>query len=244
VSQYTFGDDRSAVERLGLVAAAYEPVSRAFLTANAPHTTEVALDLGCGPAFSTQLLMEVCRPNTLVGIDSSAEFVQEAQGRLPGVRFVTHDVTTVPIPGAPAGLIYARLLLAHVPDPFGVVQGWLSQLLPAGILLIEDLEEVINPPGPLQEYEEVSTQIVRAGGGLMYAGAALAYLGGSCQPVTVPGALAARIYLFNIRRWRHAPTLAVGEEQLKELEKGLAGLVQDDQGTAVSWVVRQLSVHP
>ncbi len=242
MSRYTFGDDWSAFERLGLVATAYEAASRAFLQANSPQATEVALDLGCGPAFSTQLLREVFRPKTLVGIDSSAEFVQVAQRRLPEARFVTHDVTTMPLPGGPAGLIYARLLLAHVPDPVAVVHGWMSELVPGGILLIEDLEEALNPPGPLREYEGVSTQIVRSGGGLMYAGAVLGHLGGTLQAVTVPGALAARIYLFNVRHWRNALTPPVDHDQLKELETGLVGVVEDDQTSTVSWVVRQLSI--
>jgi len=34
MARYTFGDDTPAVERLALVAQAYEPVSRAFLAAN------------------------------------------------------------------------------------------------------------------------------------------------------------------------------------------------------------------
>jgi trans-aconitate 2-methyltransferase len=241
VSKYTFGDDRSALERLRLVAEAYDPVSRAFLATHAPQSAPLALDLGCGPAFSTQLLMDVCAPNAVIGIDGSAEFIQVARERLPEVRFETHDVTANPLPGAPAELIYSRLLLAHVPDPVAVAQGWLSQLLPGGILLVEDLEAVIDPPGPLREYEEVSTRIVRSGGGLMYAGAMLSDQGGEAHRVTVPGALAAKIYLFNVRRWRRDPTVPVSEDHLGELEERLVGVVGDDHGTTVSWVVRQLA---
>jgi hypothetical protein len=106
--------------------------------------------------------------------------------------------------------------------------------------LIEDLEDVIDPPGPLREYESVSEQIVRAGGGLMYAGAVLADLGGDAQRVTVPGRLAAQIYLFNVRRWRQTPDPPVNDGQLGELEAGLVEIATDDRGTDVSWIVRQL----
>lgn len=242
VSQYTFGDDRPALERLRLVAAAYEPVSSAFLAANSPATVDVALDLGCGPAFSTQLLAEVCAPGTLIGVDSSAEFLESARGRLPKAQFVRHDVTATPLPGSPARLLYSRLLLAHLPDPAAVVGRWLSQLQPDGVLLIEDLDEVLNPPGPLRRYEEVSTRIVHTGHGSMYGGAALAHLGGETHPVTVPGYLAARIYLFNVRRWLRSPAASVPEEGLEELEQGLMGLVRDDRGNTVTWVVRQLAI--
>jgi len=243
VSRYTFGDDRPASERLRLVAEAYEPVSRRFLATHAPQSVDLALDLGCGPGFSTQLLIDVCNPMALIGIDSSPEFLQAARQRLPHVRFKTHDVTTNPLPGAPAELIYARLLLAHVPDPVAVAKGWLSQLRPGGCLLIEDLEGVIDPPGPLQRYEEVSRQIVRSGGGTMDAGALLADLGGETRPVTVPGALAAEIYLSNVRRWRSDPSVPGGEDLLRELEVGLVGVMDDDRGATVSWLVRQLSIQ-
>lgn len=243
VSRYTFGDDRSASDRLRLVATAYEPVSRSFLTANALPPAKVALDLGCGPAFTTELPSEVCRPEMLVGIDSSDVFVATARARLPHVRFETHDVSVLPLPGALADLIYARLLLAHIADPGAIARRWLSQLAPGGRLLIEDLEGVINPPGPLRDYESVSADIVRSGGGLMYAGAALADMGGTSTPVTVPGGLAARIYLFNVRHWLEMPDLPVPDAQLRDLEGGLVDLSMDDRGTEVSWMVRQLVVR-
>jgi len=240
VHRYTFGDDRPATDRLRLVASAYEPVSRSFLIANALPRPEVAIDLGCGPAFTTELLDGACRPGTLVGIDSSDAFVALARTRLPGVRFETHDVSQLPLPGAPADLIYARLLLAHVAEPKALAERWLSQLAPGGRLLIEDLEGVINPPGPLRDYEAISASIVRSGGGLMYAGAALADLGGVSTPVTVPGALAATIYLFNVRHWLKASDLPVTDSQLRALEGGLVDLSKNDRGTTVSWMVRQL----
>lgn len=237
-----FGDDPPASDRLRLVATAYEPVSRSFLVANALPPPEVALDLGCGPGFTTELLGEVCRPKTLVGIDSSDSFVAAARARLPGFRFETHDVSNPPLPGAPADLIYARLLLAHIAEPEAITQSWLSQLAPGGRLLIEDLEGVTNPPGPLRDYENISVNIVRSGGGLMYAGASLADLGGASTPVTVPGALAARIYLFNVRHWLKMPNLPVTDAQLRDLEGGLVEISTNDQGSYVSWTVRQLVV--
>ena len=239
VGKYTFGDDRQAADRLRLVATAYEPVSRAFLTGHALPRPEMALDLGCGPAFTTQLLREACQPGALIGIDASDAFVAAARARLPGVRFETHDVSTLPLPGAPADLIYARLLLAHMAQPEAVARRWLSQLAPGGKLLIEDLEGVINPPGPLHDYEDISTAIVRSGGGLMYAGAALAHLGGVSTPVTVPGTLAARIYLFNVRHWLETPDLPVSDAQLQDLEGGLVEMSENDRGAHVSWIVRQ-----
>jgi SAM-dependent methyltransferase len=244
VSGYRFGVDRSAADRLRLVATAYDPVSRPFLADHALPRPGVAIDLGCGPAFTTELLSEVCRPGTIVGLDTSEAFVATARVRLPGVRFETHDATELPLPGAPADIIYARLLLAHLAEPHAVARRWRSQLTPGGRLLIEDLESVVNPPGPLQEYEDVSARIVGSGGGLMYAGAALSDLGGVVNPVTVPEALAARIYLFNVRHWLETPNLPVTEVLLRDLERDLVEIANHDSASRVSWNVRQLVLTP
>ena len=244
MSNYRFGADQSAADRLRLVAAAYEPVSRPFLVANAPLSPNVALDLGCGPAFTTELLRDVCDPQTIVGIDSSETFVAAARVRLPAVRFEQHDVTKLPLPGTPADVIYARLLLAHLAEPRVIAQRWRSALAPGGRLLIEDLEGVINPAGPLHDYEEISARIVRSGGGRMYAGAELADLGGMVTPVTVPGALAAMIYLFNVRHWQETSGLPVTDVELRDLGHGLMKTTADDKGSTVSWQVRQLVLEP
>lgn len=240
VSAYRFGIDQAAADRLGLVAAAYDSVSRQFLAANASPIPRVALDLGCGPGFTTELLYEVVRPEKVIGIDASEAFIANARSRLPAGQFETLDVTELPLPGAPADVIYARLLLAHLADPEAVAQGWRTQLAPRGRLLIEDLDGVVNPVGPLLDYEDLSARIVRSGGGLMYAGAALAELGGMVQPVTVPGSLAARIYLFNVRHWLHSPGLPVTDAELRDVEQGLLRTVENRDSDSVSWMVRQL----
>ena len=78
----------------------------------------------------------------------------------------------------------------------------------------------------------------------MYAGAELADLGGRVKSVTVPGALAAMIYLFNVRHWRETPGLPVTDAQLRDLEHGLKETTADDNGCTVSWQVRQLVLEP
>lgn len=240
VSEYRFGIDQAAADRLELVAAAYESMSRQFLTAHALPLARVAVDLGCGPGFTTELLCEAVKPERVIGIDASEPFIASARSRLPAGRFQTHDVTELPLPGAPADVIYARLLLAHLAEPEAIVQGWLSQLTPGGRLLIEDLDGVVNPVGPLHDYEDLSARIVRSGGGLMYAGAELSGLGGVVSQVTVPAALAARIYLFNVRHWINSPGLPVTDAELRDLEQGLVRTVDDSHSDSVSWLVRQL----
>jgi trans-aconitate 2-methyltransferase len=242
VVRYTFGDDDPAVQRLALVSSAYELVSRSFLAEHSPADVDVALDLGCGPGFSTELVDDVCAPRTLIGLDSSPQFLDKARARLPAARFETHDVAVTPLPGAPATVVYARLLLAHLPAPLGIAERWRTALGPRGVLLIEDLEDIETPPGPLRTYDEVSADIVRGGGGLMYAGPELARLGGRCTAVNVPAAVAATIYLFNVRRWLAEPKTRVAQGRLEDLAAGLGMIAHDDGSEKVSWIVRQLAI--
>jgi trans-aconitate 2-methyltransferase len=239
--RYTFGDDDPAGQRLQLVAEAYRPTSESFVTRHAPRSVASALDLGCGPGFSTQLLARLCRPRQLLGIDASPSFVELARQRVPDAEFAVHDTTVTPLPGAPATMIYARLLLAHLADPLAVARRWQGELSVDGKLLIEDLEDVTAPAGPLRDYEAWSTDMVRSGGGSMYAGRALAGLGGSCVDVKVPARLAATISLFNVERWSAEEPEGRRRGRLDELARGLAKVAAAGSGT-VAWTVRQIAL--
>jgi hypothetical protein len=160
---------------------------------------------------------------------------------VPDGEFATHDAARTPIPGSPADVLYARLLLAHLPHPASVVRRWQQELAAGGVLLVEDLEDIDAPPGPLRAYDELSADMVRSGGGPMYAGRALAEWGGDCVEVRVPAGVAARIYLFNVERWLREQPPAVEQERLEGLRARLREVAGTDRGT-VAWLVRQLAV--
>jgi hypothetical protein len=162
---------------------------------------------------------------------------------MPETRFEEHDVTVMPLPSAPAGLIYGRLVLAHLPNPPATVDGWRRQLAPGGTMLLEELEGIDAPVGPLRDYEELSAEIVRHGGGVMYAGPLLSSLGGSCVRVTVSATHAATISCFNVRRWLAEGSSWVPAARLVELEAALSRLASARDDGTVSWVVRQIRVQ-
>jgi trans-aconitate 2-methyltransferase len=243
-SRYTYGDDAAAQRRLALVARAYEPVSAAFLAEHLVRhgTPESVIDVGCGPGFTTALLARVLAPRRLIGIDTSLAYLDVARSHVPGARFEHHDATVVPLPGAPFDVTYARLVLAHLPDPIGTLQRWRTGLGPGGALLVEDLEDIDSPDGPLHVYNQLAAEVVRRGGGVMYAGAAIAGLGGRRVAVTVPAATAATVYLFNVLRWIDERREHPPREELLELRRGLGRLARQDGGRTVSWIVRQLAL--
>jgi trans-aconitate 2-methyltransferase len=242
MARYTFGDDEPARARLALVAAAYEPVSRAFLAREAPTGAALAVDLGCGPGFSTELVAATCRPRALVGLDASEQFLAMARPLVPTARFVRHDVTEVPLPGGPADVIYARLVLAHLPDPPALLARWCEHLAAGGVILSEELEDIESPDGPLRDYDDLSSAMVRRGGGVMCAGPLLAPLGGRCVRVEASAALAARIYSFNVRLWLERAGGGPAKERLLRLQRGLAELAHSSSAAGVTWIVRQTVV--
>jgi trans-aconitate 2-methyltransferase len=244
VARYTYGDDDPALRRLELVARAYEPVSTAFLAAHADGagSRRTVLDVGCGPGFTTELLARVLTPERLTGIDVSSRFLEAARARVPGASFRRHDATAMPLPGLPADVVYARLVLSHLPDPVGTLESWRTGLAAGGVVLVEELEDIDAPPGALRTYDDLAAEVVRRGGGVMYGGSAIAGLGGRRVPVTVPAATAARIYLFNVQRWLDDRAEHPPRAQLLELRSGLERLTLRDGGRTVSWLVRQLSL--
>jgi ubiquinone/menaquinone biosynthesis C-methylase UbiE len=169
--RYTFGDTPLAARRLELLSDAFALSTRTFLAEATPRSPRVALDLGCGPGASTRLLAEATGAEHTVGVDTSAAFLELAAGQLaPGVSFVRHDATTVPLPGAPADLIYCRLLLAHVTDPAATVRAWMTQLTPGGRLLVDEMERIDAPHPVLASYEAIVVDLVASRGAPMYAG--------------------------------------------------------------------------
>jgi trans-aconitate 2-methyltransferase len=246
--RYTFGDDDVAVRRMGLVARVFEATSRALLGRAAAALGEPpgrAVDLGCGPGHTTRLIAEVVRPRRVVGLDVSDRYVSVARAATedPAVGYARHDATAVPFPGGRADLIHARLLLAHLPDPPGLVAAWRGQLRPGGVLVVDEVERIGAPPGVLRAYEDLVTALVAAEGGPMAAGPLLAPLGGTCVPVPVDGAVAARIFALNLAAWGDdavARELASSGE-VAGIAAGLDALAAGPPGgPTVDWVLRQL----
>jgi SAM-dependent methyltransferase len=243
--RYTFGDSDLAAQRMALVARVFEPSSRALLARAVPSGAGSALDLGCGPGHSTRLVAGVCRPRRTVGVDGSERYVELARATTtdPTVGFVHHDVTRLPLPEAPVDVVYARLLLAHLPDPPGLVERWRSQVRSGGVVVVDEVEAIEAPPGVLREYEDLVVALVAAEGGPMYAGPLLAALGGECVEVLVDAAVAARMYGMNLATWRER-ALDLGLAGSGDLDRVAAGLERVADGHSdldpVRWVLRQL----
>jgi len=247
MTRYTYGDSELAGERLGLVARLFEPTSRAFLEVAAPRAPRVAIDLGCGPGHTTALVHDVSRAGRTVGIDRSEAFARRARrdGRDPA--FVVANAAAGLLPIASAQLVYARLLLAHLPDPIAVVARWSTILTTAGRVLIDDLEAIETDDDVLRGYlDDVALAVVRAQGGSLFVGPALhvapdptglARVHDAVVTFTPAAAETARVFGMNL-----AVLTERGEVQPRPaLADALAAIAEGERpAEAVRWHVRQL----
>ena len=75
---YTFGDSELAAARLRLLANVFEPGSARLLARLADPGGELALDLGCGPGYTTELLAEHVAAKSVIGLDQSPRLLEQA----------------------------------------------------------------------------------------------------------------------------------------------------------------------
>jgi len=287
---YSYGDSALAGDRLALLASIFEPTTAAFLRAaamaperwpeidpvtgrrlssGAPDTgagIDVAIDLGCGPGFTSRLIGEVVAPDRVVGFDFSDAFVTRAKtetaaliaeqvgiGRAPIMyAFVKHDVTRAPFPVPPAPLVFARYLAAHLTDPAAAIAAWSTVVgtAPAGRLLLEEIVRIESDLPVLASYIETVTAMSAHHGTDLLIGQRL--------PELVPGGfevvhdelvtispdprLVARMFGMNLAAWRTDPFAVTHLDPafIDQLERSLRALAEapsiPDAGTPFSAV--------
>jgi SAM-dependent methyltransferase len=249
VGGYAFGDSALAARRLGLLADVFEPPSRAFLTRFAGEPVDLAVDLGCGPGHSTRLVASVVGARRTLGLDQSVSFVALAEaGAPPGVEFAVHDVTEVPFPAGPAGRIYGRFLLTHLPDPPATLAAWTTQLAPGGLLLVDEVERIRTAQPALRGYLDTAAALLASGGHRLEVGADLHRLPDppgvarrhdQVAHLAPPAARAADLFAQNLAVWRDRAVqarVATG----KELDHLATALAEVADG-AITWELRQLA---
>jgi SAM-dependent methyltransferase len=251
-ASYAFGDVELAARRLQLLDRVFAEPSRALLGVAASGPIGLAVDLGCGPGWSTRLLSETLRPFRLAGLDTSQSFLQMARAAgPPGTAWFSHDITSVPFPTGPADLLHARFVLCHLPEAETVLRKWLGQLNPGGYLLTQDDQEIVARHPVLVSYEEMARSLVAARGADLWVGARLARLDApkGFQKVVnklyrhrVPVALAAQMFAMNFAVWRHDPhiTTEYPGAVLEEMGVALNTLAGRDDSGDVVFAIRQI----
>ena len=120
---YALGHTPEEYARLRMQARMWEPATGRLLDQIGLGPGASCLDAGCGPGETMRAMAERVGPaGRVLGIDADPELGARTLATLHGAghhqcSFQTQDLTTgEPIPGAPFDLVYARLLLFHLPQ--------------------------------------------------------------------------------------------------------------------------------
>ncbi|HET7047764.1 MAG TPA: class I SAM-dependent methyltransferase [Solirubrobacteraceae bacterium] len=134
-------------ERLRVQSRAWEAATSRLLDHVALAAGASCLDAGCGPGETMRLMAQRVGPSGRVtGVDVDAALCAQAQAMLRDAghrqcRFAALDITAdEPIPGVPFDLVYARLLVSHLPDRVAVLRRLWDAVAPGGHLLIQDYD--------------------------------------------------------------------------------------------------------
>jgi trans-aconitate 2-methyltransferase len=95
-----------------------------------------AVDIGCGPGNSTELLAARYPDAGIVGLDSSPEMLAAARKRLPALSFIEADVADWR-PEEGTDLLFANATFQWVPDHCAVLKRLFSSLRAGGILAVQ-----------------------------------------------------------------------------------------------------------
>ena len=99
------------------------------------------LDVGCGPGTITVDIARRVTPGRVVGIDASADVIEQATRDATGVEnveFATGDVYALDFPGASFDVVHAHQVLQHLSDPVGALREMRRVCTPDGVVAARD----------------------------------------------------------------------------------------------------------
>jgi trans-aconitate 2-methyltransferase len=122
-------------------------------------SAQTAVDLGCGPGNSTEVLAERFPQARVTGLDSSADMLGEARQRLAAVEFIQADIGDWK-PAQTYDVILANASLQWVPDHAQLYPRLVSLLNPAGVLAVQTPDNLDEPAHRLAREIAASPQWV------------------------------------------------------------------------------------
>ncbi|KGF65479.1 trans-aconitate 2-methyltransferase [Pseudomonas lutea] len=108
------------------------------------ESAQTAVDLGCGPGNSTEVLAERFPQARVTGLDSSTDMLGEARQRLAAVEFIQADIGDWK-PAQTYDVILANASLQWVPDHAQLYPRLVSLLNPGGALAVQTPDNLDEP---------------------------------------------------------------------------------------------------
>lgn len=103
-----------------------------------------AIDVGCGPGNSTELLVLRYPDANIVGVDNSPAMLAEARARLPNATFETADANSWIAP-RDADLVFANAVYQWIPDHLRHLPRVLEALAPGAVLAVQMPDNLAEP---------------------------------------------------------------------------------------------------
>lgn len=117
---------------------------RDLLSAVETANVRTAVDLGCGPGNSTEVLAERFPAAAVTGLDSSPDMIEAARARLPDLRFDLIDIERWDGAG-PLDVILANAVFQWVPNHDALMPRLLSKLTDGGSLAVQMPDNLEEP---------------------------------------------------------------------------------------------------
>jgi len=92
------------------------------------------LDVGCGTGSLTRLILETCRPRSVIGIDYSSEFISHAKHAIidPIVRFQVGNAQALELESNSVDVIVSGIMINFVPQPETALREMIRVAKPGG----------------------------------------------------------------------------------------------------------------
>jgi trans-aconitate 2-methyltransferase len=103
-----------------------------------------AIDLGCGPGNSTELLVQRYPAAIVSGIDWSADMLLQARGRLPQCNFIESDLADW-TPTEPVDLVFANAAYQWAPNHLKAISRVVEALTPGSVLAVQMPDNTREP---------------------------------------------------------------------------------------------------
>jgi ubiquinone/menaquinone biosynthesis C-methylase UbiE len=210
--RYTFGDNEQASLRLRRLAEIYEQETRELLQRGDIRGPRLAVDLGCGPGWSTQVIRDVLSPDRTVGLDASDRYIAEARKQHSGLEFEVHDIARAPFPLRTPDVLFCRFVLTHVRAVGKVLRTWAGVAAPRALLFVHETESMETENPSLRRYYEMVAQLQKHYGQTLEVGSILEESfensGWRLREnrrllLEKPANQMAGLHLANLRTWRH-----------------------------------------
>jgi SAM-dependent methyltransferase len=247
-----YGTVEQAAEHLKDMATFFDPKAIPFIQQYQIGTIMSAVNLGCGPGFTTHMLAQATGCMQTYGLDSNDQLLKMAQQNYPNLSFVKHDMTAFPFP-VQSDLIYARFLLSQMDEAPTLINLWSEQLSYDGVLIVEEIEEVNASKSVFKKFLAINSDLIANQAVQMYAGETIArgrydhqVLLNEAVHYPIPNWIAAGwFYHTTMTMWREEPFIrkrTTGKER-RSIRETLLDLTDlRTPKSDATWVIRRLVI--